>query len=69
MKVSDFKFIKGFGYPKIDRLVMKYDTSEDLDVMLQAALKYELHEKVVLRIYQRFNKLRYMEEKEVLFGG
>lgn len=69
MKVSDFKFIDGYGYPKIDRLVMNYDDSKELFVMLKAAKKYALHDKVLLRIYHRFSKLRSIEEKKDLLKG
>ena len=69
MKVSDFKFIEGYGYHKIDRLVMQYDNSEDLDAMLKAAQKFGLSDPALLRIYHRFNKLRSREERKDLFGG
>ena len=69
MKVRDFKFIEGYGYLKIGRVVMQYNTSEDLDALLKAAQKFGLSDPVLLRIYHRFNKLRSREERKDLFGG
>ena len=59
-KASDFTFIKQYGYPKIDRLVMTYTNENytDLFVMLKAAKKFGMRPAILERIHQRFNKLR-----------
>lgn len=70
-KTSDFTFIRDYGYPKIDRLVMTYDEHnyEDLYVMLKAAKKFGKRPAILERIHQRYNKLRYLEERKELFKG
>ncbi len=68
-KISDFTFLKEFGYPKIDRLVMTYTAKNytDLYVMLKAAKKFGMRPRILERIHQRYNKLRYIEEREEFF--